>query len=95
MADAVDPAELLGIHMDQFAGPLALVRYHRRLAVQGGQPSEPEAAQHRSDVERANSRRRVIAEPFMRSRRNRSIAVAARPAWSGAFGQAPSFCHDA
>lgn len=34
VADAVDPAELLRVDMDQLAGPLALIATHRRLLVE-------------------------------------------------------------
>ncbi len=45
MADAVDAAELLGIEVQQFARPLALVAHDRRLRVQISEPAEPQPAQ--------------------------------------------------
>src|SRR5690606_24728250 len=45
MADAVDAAELLGIEVDQFAGPLPLVAADLARRVEGGEPAEAEPAQ--------------------------------------------------
>src|SRR5438067_8891757 len=49
MPDPGDTPKLLGIEMDQLAGPLALVSYHRRLRVERGQLAQTEPAQDRAD----------------------------------------------
>ena len=45
VADAVDPAELLDVEVDQLAGPLALVADDLGLGVEGAEPAEAAAAQ--------------------------------------------------
>ena len=49
VADAVDPAELLDVDVDQLAGLLPLVADDRGLGVERREPAEPEAAQDQAD----------------------------------------------
>ena len=49
MADAVDPAELLGVDVDQLARCGPLVADHRRLRIERRQAAETEPAQDRPD----------------------------------------------
>ena len=49
MAEPLDPAELLGVDVDQLARPLALVAHDRRPGLERGQLAEPEAAQKAAD----------------------------------------------
>src|SRR5205814_3646566 len=50
VADAVDPAELLDIDVDQLARVLALIAAHRIGRLQRAQPAQPEAAQDARDA---------------------------------------------
>ena len=52
MPDPRDTPKLLGIKMDQLAGPLALVAYHHRLRGERGQLAQ--TRQHKAD--------RIVAE---------------------------------
>ena len=49
MPDPRDTPKLLGIKMDQLAGPLALVAYHHRLWSERGQLAQTEPAKDRAD----------------------------------------------
>jgi hypothetical protein len=49
MPNPGDTPKLLGIEMDQLAGPLALVAYHRRPRGENGQLAQTEPAQDRAD----------------------------------------------
>lgn len=49
MADAVDPAELLDVDVDQLARVLALVADDRGLGLEGGEAVEAEAAERQPD----------------------------------------------
>ena len=88
VADAVDAAELLGVDMDQLAGPGALVAHRRRLGFQRGEPAETEPAQHRPDggnghPERAGDPGAAPAQPaqsldLRHSRRRQTVSAAPR-----------------
>jgi hypothetical protein len=49
VADAVDPAELLGVDVEQLAGAGALVADHGRPGLERGEAAEAEAAQRQAD----------------------------------------------
>jgi hypothetical protein len=49
VADAVDPAELLGVDVEQLAGAGALVADHGRPGLERGKAAEAEAAEHQAD----------------------------------------------
>ena len=77
VADAVDPAELLGIDVDQFAGLLPLVADDCHGRVESLEPAEPDPAQRLADrrdrpAEAARDRR-----PDNRWRRRTAISVSA------------------
>ncbi len=75
VADAVDTAELLGVEVDQFARPLALVAHHRRRG-SSAEAAEPQPAQHR---------------PHGRARQASSRAIAGcRSSAAGAVARSPS-----
>src|SRR5436190_1079821 len=74
MPDPGDTPKLLGIEMDQLAGPLALVSYHRRLRVERGQLAQTEPAQVAPTVETGMLSCRAIAGPLIRCRRKSSIS---------------------
>ena len=85
VADAVDAAELLGVDMDQLAGPGALVAHRRRLGFQRGEPAETEPAQHRPD---GGNGARAILGLLQRNRRSRSPPLSPPP--DGVGTAAPS-----
>ncbi len=49
VADAVDPAELFDVEVDQLAGMLALIAAHRRYELEGLELVEPQAPQDAAD----------------------------------------------
>lgn len=49
VADASDLAELSGVDVDEFAGPLPLLPDDRRLRGEGCQANEAQPAQYRAD----------------------------------------------
>jgi hypothetical protein len=49
VADAFDPAELLGVDVEQLAGTGALLADHGRPGLEGGEAAEAEAPQHQAD----------------------------------------------
>jgi hypothetical protein len=49
MADRRDPPELLGVDVDQFARPFALIAHDRRLGLERPQLAQPETAQYAAD----------------------------------------------
>jgi hypothetical protein len=49
VAETVDPAELLAVEVEEFAGGGALIANHWRRRLQGAEPAEAEAAQHAAD----------------------------------------------
>ena len=76
VADAVDPAELLDVDVDQLAGPLALVADDRGLGLEGGEAAEAEPAQHQARRSRpARPSWRAMAGPDRRWRRSASISA--------------------
>jgi len=46
MSDAVDAAQPLGIKMDQFTRPLALIANNRRFGIKRREPAKPNPAKH-------------------------------------------------
>jgi hypothetical protein len=49
MADRHDPAELLGVDVDQLARPVALIAHDRRLGLERAQLAQPQTAQNAAD----------------------------------------------
>ncbi len=46
VAEAVDPGQLLGVDVQELAGPLALIAQNRGLGFEAREPAEAVAAQH-------------------------------------------------
>ena len=74
MADAVDPAELLDVEVDQLAGPCPLVADDLRLGVERLEPTEAVAAQ---DQAHGGDRAAEPAGPDRRWRRSARISACA------------------